>query len=411
MFSVFLGMVGLLFVILGVVVTVVFDPLVNSFIFKELMIRNNSDMYKKWKDPPIVPHLQVYFFNVTNKEEFLEGDKPVLQEVGPYCYSVSYETQKFYFFERNSSVGSEDDIITTLNIPMMSAVSQWRFAARLAKLALSSMLEVLGTKPFVTKTVQQLMWGYDDPLLKIAKDIIPPDKRLPYEQFGFFIKKNGSTDGLLNVYTGVDDMTQYSTINTFNYKWKLHYWKTDACSPTLVSWPHFYQADPKYRRAVIGLNPDPDRHAMFIDVAPRTGTPLRAQARLQINIAIPYVPEVYPAANLREMIFPVLWFADGVAELPEDLIDLLRLGENTPAVAKLSMLLAFFILGSITVIFVVIAFLTTHYNLPVPYFNPSYTHKEGKTTKVNNTECPVHKADLSGHVNTLVSSNPEHDDA
>lgn len=33
--------------------------------------------------------------------------------------SVSYETQKFYFFERNASVGSEDDIITTLNIPMM----------------------------------------------------------------------------------------------------------------------------------------------------------------------------------------------------------------------------------------------------------------------------------------------------
>lgn len=32
------------------------------------------------------------------------------------------------------------------------------------------------------------MWGYDDPLLKIAKDIIPPDKRLPYEQFGFFIE-------------------------------------------------------------------------------------------------------------------------------------------------------------------------------------------------------------------------------
>ena len=42
----------------------------------------------------------------------------------------------------------------------------------------------------------------------------------------------------------------------------------------------------------------------------RTGTPLRAQARLQINIAVPYVPEVYPAAKLREMIFPVMWFED-----------------------------------------------------------------------------------------------------
>lgn len=39
-------------------------------------------------------------------------------------------------------------------------------------------------------------------------------------------------------------------------------------SPTLVSWPHFYQADPKYREAVVGMKPDADKHAMFIDIAP-----------------------------------------------------------------------------------------------------------------------------------------------
>uniref|UniRef100_A0A0P4WMB1 Scavenger receptor class B member 1 n=1 Tax=Scylla olivacea TaxID=85551 RepID=A0A0P4WMB1_SCYOL len=513
---VFLGVVGVLLIAFGVLITVMFDPMVNSLIFKELVIRNNTDVYKNWKDPPIVPHLKIYFFNITNKEEFLEGSKPVFQEVGPYCYrehwrkinisfhdngTVSYETQKFYFFERSASVGSEDDLITTLNIPMMTAVSQWRFAARLAKLALSSMLEVLGTKPFVTKTVGQLMWGYDDPLLKIAKDIIPPDKRLPHEQFGFFIEKNGSTDGLLNVYTGRDDMTKYMTISTFDYKWELHYWKTDECnkvqgtdgssfppgvkkdsvlymfnenlcrsipltywhdvmdfglegmrfsppsdifanvsvkpenecycaggppcigggvfnissckfgSPTLISWPHFYQADSKYRDAVIGMNPDPEKHAMYIDVAPRTGTPLRAQARLQINIAVPHVPEVYPAAKLREMIFPVIWFEDGVTELPGDLLDLLRLGENTPPVAKMSMLLAAFTIGFTTVLFVMVIFFATHYNLPVPYFNPNYIHKDGKTTKINNAQPQAHRPEFSGHVNTMVSNNPENDDA
>ena len=138
-------MVGLLLVVFGILVAVFFDPVVNSFIFKvcnhlgyfncigflsfcvdisvtvltilrlhvmlyryhklytftffylhlesnviffsqELIIRNNTDMYEKWKEPPVVPHLQVYFFNISNKEEYLEGDKPVLQEVGPYCY-------------------------------------------------------------------------------------------------------------------------------------------------------------------------------------------------------------------------------------------------------------------------------------------------------------------------------------
>ena len=75
------------------------------------------------------------------------------------------------------------------------------------------------------------------------------------------------------------------------------------------------------------------------------------------------------------------------------------------------MLLATFIMGFTTVLFVVIVFLTTHYNLPVPYFNPNYTHKDGKTTKVNKTQSPARKSELSGHVNTMVSNHPENDKA
>lgn len=36
----------------------------------------------------------------------------------------------------------------------------------------------------------------------------------------------------------------------------------------MVSWPHFYQADKKYREAVVGMKPDPEKHAMYIDVSP-----------------------------------------------------------------------------------------------------------------------------------------------
>ncbi|XP_042228429.1 lysosome membrane protein 2-like [Homarus americanus] len=509
-----LGALGLLLLILGGIVVGLFEPFVNSFVYKELVIRNGTDVYQTWKHPPVVPHLRIYFFNVTNKEEFLSGEKPVLQEVGPYCYrehwekvnvafhdngTVSYETQKHYYFEREISVGSEDDIITTLNIPMVSAVSQWRFAQRLAKLALSSMLEVLNEKPFVTHTVGEFMWGYDDPLLKIAKDIIPPDQRLPYDQFGFFIEKNGSNDGLFNVFTGVHDMTKYTTIDTFNREQELSFWKTDECnqikgtdgssfppgvtedtvlymfnenlcrsipltfwhdieedgilgmrfsppidvfanttvkpdndcycvggppcigggvfnisickfgSPSIISWPHFYQADPKFLNAVDGLQPDAEKHAMYIDVSPRTGSPLRAQARLQINIAIPHVPEVKPAARLREIIFPVLWFEDGVSELPANIVELLQFAENVPAVVKSSLLMAFFIIGAILVVAVGVSLLAEYFNLPIPFLNPNYSIEtiEGK---MNNTPpTPTHKPELTGHTNTMVSENPDND--
>lgn len=75
------------------------------------------------------------------------------------------------------------------------------------------------------------------------------------------------------------------------------------------------------------------------------------------------------------------------------------------------MLLALFTIGFTTVVFVVIAFLTAHYNLPVPYFNPKFTHKEGKTIKVNHTQTPDRKSQLTGHTNTMVSKDDPENDA
>ena len=49
-------------------------------------------------------------------------------------------------------------------------------------------------------------------------------------------------------------------------------------------------------------------------------------------MAIPRVPLVRKTAGLPEMILPVIWFEDGVTELPEDLQDLLRMAENVPQV-------------------------------------------------------------------------------
>ncbi|CAL4144053.1 unnamed protein product, partial [Meganyctiphanes norvegica] len=426
-----------------------------SSLSKELVIRNNTQMYTAWKDPPVVPHLRMYFFNVTNHKEFLEnGDKPILQEVGPYCYrehwqkvnisfhdngTVSYSTQRFYYFERSHSIGSEDDVIMTLNIPMVSAVNQIRFAARLVKLALSSMLDVLKEDPFAAHTVKELMWGYDDPLLKIAKEIMPPDQQMPFDEFGFFYNKNGSTDGLFNVWTGADDMTQYTEIENFNHEKSLSFWKTDECndikgsdgtsfppdikkesvlymfnenfcrsipltfwhdiekygikalrftpsasvfgnvtvnpendcycvdgppcsgtglfnvstckfgSPVMLSWPHFYQADPKYLDAVVGLKPDPEKHSLFVDVTPRTGSPLGAEARLQINVATTRIPEIKKAANLQNMIFPVVWFEDGVTEMPNEIVELLQMASNVPEMMKSQIILAIFLDGALLI--------------------------------------------------------------
>ena len=39
-------------------------------------------------------------------------------------------------------------------------------------------------------------------------------------------------------------------------------------SPLMMSWPHFYQADPALLEQVVGLNPDRTKHQFQLDILP-----------------------------------------------------------------------------------------------------------------------------------------------
>lgn len=40
-------------------------------------------------------------------------------------------------------------------------------------MAVSSISHYLGSKPFVNVTVHEYLWGYDDPLVELANDVVP----------------------------------------------------------------------------------------------------------------------------------------------------------------------------------------------------------------------------------------------
>ena len=61
-----------------------------------------------------------------------------------------------------------------------------------AQKTLASFVEVLGQKPYVTHTVRDLLWGYSNELLDLAKTLqkaeaVPEDKFYPYDQFGLWV--------------------------------------------------------------------------------------------------------------------------------------------------------------------------------------------------------------------------------
>ena len=57
-------------------------------------------------------------------------------------------------------------------------------------------------------------------------------------------------------------------------------------APIALSYPHFYQADPKYLNAVEGLKPDKDKHQFYVDISPEFGFPLAIRPRFQLNVVI-----------------------------------------------------------------------------------------------------------------------------
>ncbi|KAK0166886.1 hypothetical protein PV327_004357 [Microctonus hyperodae] len=432
---------GVLMIIFAAVLAALFPNIMEVIINHEVALRNGSRAYGWWKEPPVVPRMNIYIYNVTNADEFLNnGAKPILEELGPYIYiqkwdktnvvfngngTVTYNVRKRFVFSEESS-GSEDDLVVVPNVPMLSATSQSRHAARFLRLAMASIMDILKIKPFVEVSVGQLLWGYEDPLLKLAKDVVPKEQKLPYDQFGLLYGKNSTHPDRYTIFTGESDITKYGMMNRWNGKDAFHHWTTDDCdtlmggdgsifpphitkqtvlkvfdkdlcrtlplifkeevntsndvpgyrfvppkdvfgaadriasqqcfcpdgppcapegtfnvslcqydSPILLSFPHFYLADPALRESVIGISPpEEEKHQFFIDVQPLMGTTLKARARVQINLAVSQVRDIKQVATFPDIIFPIMWFEDGVDELPIHVTSLLKMAVDVPPIAR-----------------------------------------------------------------------------
>ena len=50
---------------------------------------------------------------------------------------------------------------------------------------------------------------------------------------------------------------------------------------TTLSYPHFYLAESQLQYFT-GLNPDPEKHRLYLNVEPRTGMTLKLHSRIQV---------------------------------------------------------------------------------------------------------------------------------
>lgn len=229
--------------ILGIslVLTSVFPHLVQSMVKKQVVLKNDTDAFEAWKDPPAHIYMQFYFFNLTNPQEVLDGERPAVVEIGPYTYreyrpmeqidfqdngtKITAVNTKTYIFQRNMSRGPESDLVRTVNIPAMAVMERFKDTFVEANL-ISAYMKGTGQGLFTTRTVGELLWGYEDGLLKALK-IIRPDLD---DVFGLFYKNNASNDGEYVFFTGQQNYRDFSRVDMWKGESSLNWWTSDECN-------------------------------------------------------------------------------------------------------------------------------------------------------------------------------------
>ncbi|KAM9793685.1 scavenger receptor class B member 1 isoform X2 [Syngnathus typhle] len=253
---------GILTALSGVILIFVGRAVMNDQIIKNTVIDPQNQMtYRMWKDIPVPFYMSVYFFHVLNPKEVLNGEKPMLEQRGPYVYrkrcqkdnitfhannTVTYLEYRRYFFEPGMSAGNESDVVTIPNMLVLGAAVMMENLPFALRLMISATFKSFKEGPFLTKTVGELMWGYDSGLVDFLNKYLPGT--LPSSgKFGLFSEFNNSNTGLFTVFTGQDDIGNVHRVDSWNGLTELSYWRTPQCNMINGTagqmWPPFMTRD------------------------------------------------------------------------------------------------------------------------------------------------------------------------
>uniref|UniRef100_A0A8C6L8C3 Scavenger receptor class B member 1 n=1 Tax=Nothobranchius furzeri TaxID=105023 RepID=A0A8C6L8C3_NOTFU len=373
---------GVLSTFFGIILVFVGPVIINDQVVKNTMIDPKNELsYTMWKDLPVPFFMSVYFFNILNPKEVLKGEKPMVEERGPYVYrkycqkenitfhpngTVSYREYRRYSFEPSMSVGNESDVVTIPNMLVLGAAVMLEDLPSGVLFLISSTFKFFKEGPFLTKTVGELMWGYDSDLVEFLSTYLPG--MLPSSgKFGLFLDFNNSNTGLFTIHTGKDDIKKVHKVDSWNglkevksflmsvlQSLELVYQRSgkmkgiplyrfvapktmfangtdytpnegfcpcrqsgllnvSSCrnnAPVFISQPHFFNADPVLQDYVLGLHPTEKDHGLFIDIHPLTGVPLNVSVRLQLNLYMKRVPGITETGKISEVVMPMLWFEE-----------------------------------------------------------------------------------------------------
>uniref|UniRef100_A0A1A9WDM7 Scavenger receptor class B n=1 Tax=Glossina brevipalpis TaxID=37001 RepID=A0A1A9WDM7_9MUSC len=345
---------GFLLSIFAILCAMFWEQIFDSIMAKEMVLRPNSEVFQKWKNPPLSLNLDVYLFNWTNPADFKNhSTKPILEQCGPYRFvekpdkvdirwnpensSLTYRRKSFFYFDINGSNGSLSDEITTLN-PV---------ALRNGSADLTGVFNVYTGQNDIMKLGQMFSWNYKTHLgffesycgfINGSAGEFQPPNLTPKSIVKLFTpdmcrtipldyKESQEIEGIKGYkYAGgqrsIDNGSLYPENKCFcgGNCVPSGVMNISSCrfgSPVFMSYPHFYQADDFYLNQIEGLQPQSDKHEFYMILEPKTGISLEVAARFQVNMLVEPIRGISLYENIPRVFFPMIWFEQKVRITPD----------------------------------------------------------------------------------------------
>nr|XP_054754020.1 lysosome membrane protein 2-like [Lytechinus pictus] len=232
--------VGVTIAVVGVSFLHFFPVIFDEALKKQTRLVEGSTGYKIWESPPADIYIDFYVWHLENPLEVEKGAKPNVTQRGPYTYretrskdyiqnnkngTLSYVQPERYVFDPVHSVGDPKvDNFTTINMPLLTIINQLQYMPENYRYLFNVFANLLERHLHATHTVHDFIWGYFSPLLALAK-ILRPDMVVT-DEFGIYVGKNNSSDGIYTVYDGVRNYTKTNEIERWNGKDDVSYWTT-----------------------------------------------------------------------------------------------------------------------------------------------------------------------------------------
>ncbi|XP_014207887.1 scavenger receptor class B member 1 [Copidosoma floridanum] len=237
-----LFLIGITCSIVALLIHVV-DP-VKMIVQHKLKMSPTSLTFSIWQKPPIAVYVYVYIFNVTNTDAFLSGEEKLkIEEIGPFVYQEILENQNVTWhdngtltyipkrsveFKPEMSIGIPEEIYVSVpNIVMLGVSSALHDAGFLVNYPFIQLSNFLDAMPILNITVQDYLWGYDDPMVYLAGSVVP--KYITFRKFGLLDRMYDEGTNVINMNVkGNEDMLEergrYLSIESYNGNPGLSIW-------------------------------------------------------------------------------------------------------------------------------------------------------------------------------------------